>query len=148
MSASTERKSSWIPWIFVGGMLVVVVVNGFMAFYAISTFTGLTTITLDFALSESTVDLSNAFWNTGYLGVNGWKIFDVSGTISGFENLTLAGSLVDRNDATLESSRSGASFFLYQGQDGIYLNYAIVPEPSTVFLAAAGALMAWRRKRG
>jgi len=39
---STERRSRWIPWIFVGGMLLVVVVNGFMAFYAISTFTGLT----------------------------------------------------------------------------------------------------------
>ncbi len=38
-----ERKSRWIPWVFVGGMLVVMVVNGFMAFYAISTFTGLTT---------------------------------------------------------------------------------------------------------
>ncbi len=38
-----ERRSSWIPWIFVGGMSIVVVVNGFMAFYAISTFTGLTT---------------------------------------------------------------------------------------------------------
>lgn len=43
MSAAMERKSRWIPWIFVGGMTVVVVVNGFMAFYAISTFTGLTT---------------------------------------------------------------------------------------------------------
>lgn len=40
---SGERRSRWIPWVFVGGMLVVVVVNGFMAFYAISTFTGLTT---------------------------------------------------------------------------------------------------------
>jgi nitrogen fixation protein FixH len=43
MSATMERKSRWIPWVFVGGMVVVVVVNGFMAFYAISTFTGLTT---------------------------------------------------------------------------------------------------------
>lgn len=43
MSMPMERKSNWIPWIFVGGMLVVVVVNGFMAFFAISTFTGLTT---------------------------------------------------------------------------------------------------------
>jgi nitrogen fixation protein FixH len=43
MSMTMERKSRWIPWVFVGGMLVVVVVNGFMAFYAISTFTGLTT---------------------------------------------------------------------------------------------------------
>lgn len=40
---SGERKSRWIPWVFVGGMLVVVVVNGFMAYTAISSFTGLTT---------------------------------------------------------------------------------------------------------
>lgn len=40
---SGERKSRWIPWIFVGGIMVVVVVNGFMAYYAVSTFTGLTT---------------------------------------------------------------------------------------------------------
>jgi len=43
MSMPMERKSNWIPWIFVGGMLVVVVVNGFMAYTAISSFTGLTT---------------------------------------------------------------------------------------------------------
>jgi nitrogen fixation protein FixH len=45
MSQSTmnERRSSWIPWIFVGGMLVVVVVNGFMVWLALSTFPGLTT---------------------------------------------------------------------------------------------------------
>jgi nitrogen fixation protein FixH len=43
MSTTMERKSRWIPWVFVGGMLLVVVVNGFMAFYAISTFSGLTT---------------------------------------------------------------------------------------------------------
>lgn len=42
-STMTERKSRWIPWVFVGGMLVVVVVNGFMAYTAISSFTGLTT---------------------------------------------------------------------------------------------------------
>jgi nitrogen fixation protein FixH len=43
MSTAMERKSRWIPWVFVGGMVLVVVVNGLMAFYAVSTFTGLTT---------------------------------------------------------------------------------------------------------
>ena len=37
------KRSNWIPWVFVGGMLLVVVVNGFMAYAALSTFTGVTT---------------------------------------------------------------------------------------------------------
>ena len=37
------KRSTWIPWVFVGGMLLVVVVNGFMAYTALSTFTGVTT---------------------------------------------------------------------------------------------------------
>jgi nitrogen fixation protein FixH len=36
------RRSLWIPWIFVGGMLLVVVVNGGLIFAALSTFTGVT----------------------------------------------------------------------------------------------------------
>lgn len=45
MSQSTmnERRSGWIPWVFVGGMLIVVVVNGVMVWFALSTFPGLTT---------------------------------------------------------------------------------------------------------
>lgn len=37
------RRSRWIPWVFVGGMLLVVVVNGGLVFAALSTFTGVTT---------------------------------------------------------------------------------------------------------
>ncbi len=36
------RRGRWIPWIFVGGMLVVVAVNFGMVYAAISTFTGVT----------------------------------------------------------------------------------------------------------
>lgn len=36
-------RSRWIPWVFVGGMLVVVVVNAVMVWFALSTFTGVTT---------------------------------------------------------------------------------------------------------
>jgi len=42
-SSMTERRSVWIPWIFVGGMAIVVVVNGVMVWFALSTFPGLST---------------------------------------------------------------------------------------------------------
>jgi nitrogen fixation protein FixH len=37
------RRSRWIPWVFVGGMLLVVVVNAVLVFASVSTFTGVTT---------------------------------------------------------------------------------------------------------
>lgn len=36
------RRSRWIPWVFVGGMLLVVAVNAVLVFASVSTFTGLT----------------------------------------------------------------------------------------------------------
>jgi nitrogen fixation protein FixH len=44
MSATTTdpNRSRWIPWAFVGGMAVVILVNGVLVYYAISTFTGVT----------------------------------------------------------------------------------------------------------
>jgi nitrogen fixation protein FixH len=36
------RRSLWIPWVFVAGMLLVVVVNGGLIYAALSTFTGVT----------------------------------------------------------------------------------------------------------
>ncbi|MCW9040013.1 MAG: FixH family protein [Rhodospirillales bacterium] len=42
--ATNNRKPGWwYPWIFVGGMTIVVVVNGIMIYFALSTFTGLET---------------------------------------------------------------------------------------------------------
>ena len=37
------RRSRWIPWVFVGGMLLVVAVNAVLVFASVSTFTGVTT---------------------------------------------------------------------------------------------------------
>jgi hypothetical protein len=111
------------------------------------TFTGSTTITLDFALLGSMVDWTNEFWNNDYTGTNGWKVFDVGGEITGFENLTLEGSMMDKNGTSLTSERSGASFFLFEGADGVYLNYAVVPEPSAALLAGLGLLALLRRRR-
>lgn len=40
IQAHDPSRGRWIPWVFVGGMLVVVVVNGVLIFQALSTFTG------------------------------------------------------------------------------------------------------------
>lgn len=37
------KRSTWIPWVFVGGMALVVVVNAVLVYAALSTFTGVTT---------------------------------------------------------------------------------------------------------
>jgi autotransporter-associated beta strand protein len=112
-------------------------------------FTGSTTINLDFALAGSTVNWSDSFWDTNITGTSGWKLFDVTGSISGFEdNLQLAaGPYTDGSSQSLTSVRSDASFYLYKGEDGIYLNYSAVPEPSAAVLAALSAIGLLRRKR-
>ncbi|MEY5019898.1 MAG: hypothetical protein RLZ22_986 [Verrucomicrobiota bacterium] len=111
-------------------------------------FSGATTINLDFALSGSAVDWSDSFWDTSIVGTSGWKIFDVTGSITGFQNLQLAASLLlDGQGDSLTTARSDASFVLYQGVDGVYLNYNAVPEPSAAILAALGTIGLLRRKR-
>ncbi|MGA0854234.1 MAG: hypothetical protein ACO3RK_05400, partial [Luteolibacter sp.] len=111
-------------------------------------FSGATTINLDFALSGSAVDWSDSFWDTSIVGTSGWKIFDVTGSITGFQNLQLAASLLlDGQGDSLTSVRSDASFVLYKGLDGVYLNYNAVPEPSAAILAALGTIGLLRRKR-
>ena len=37
------RRSAWIPWVFVGGLLLVVAVNAVLVVTAVGTFTGVTT---------------------------------------------------------------------------------------------------------
>ena len=41
-SLSPPRRSAWIPWLFVGGLLLVVAVNAGLIYFAVSTFTGVT----------------------------------------------------------------------------------------------------------
>jgi nitrogen fixation protein FixH len=40
--AAAPRRSAWIPWVFVGGMGIVVAVNMVFVFFALTTFTGTT----------------------------------------------------------------------------------------------------------
>ena len=110
-------------------------------------FADITLLTLDFGILGGSVDWLNEFWGEDRLGIDGWKIFDVNGTISGFENLNLEGSLLDGNGVLLSSARPAGSFFLSQEQNGIYLNYSAIPEPSTALLGLLGVVMMLRRKR-
>ena len=41
--AKSERRGRWIPWVFVGGFGVIVIVNAIMIAFAVGTFSGLTT---------------------------------------------------------------------------------------------------------
>ena len=43
LAARMPRRSRWIPWVFVGGFLLVVAVNATLVVFAVQSFSGLTT---------------------------------------------------------------------------------------------------------
>jgi fibronectin-binding autotransporter adhesin len=100
-----------------------------------------TTLTLSFNFTGSTVDWSNALWSTNITGTAGWLIYDVAGTLTNFNNISVAAAnWADGQGDLFNTVRAGSSFSLHQDGNDIYLNYA-VPEPSTyalLVLAAAG----------
>lgn len=122
-------------------------------------FAGTTTIQLDFdyigSTASSTVDWNNEFWDQSYTGTSGWEIFRVAegGSITGFENLQLGGSLLDSNGYAL-SSEHGV-FSLAKLNNSIYLNYTVnnaaainvIPEAGTSLLSVIGATLLLRRRR-
>jgi fibronectin-binding autotransporter adhesin len=112
------------------------------------TFNGSVTLDLTFALASSNVDWTDAFWSGYVSGANGWKVFDVGGTITGLDNinLPLGGTLLDSNGTSLLTARSQGFFYLSEQNDGVYLNYA-VPEPTSVALGGLGLLLTLRRRR-
>jgi autotransporter-associated beta strand protein len=98
-------------------------------------------VTLDFGttVAGSTVDWSNAFWDSA----QSWTFLTVAGTTSGFSNLSLLNSsFLDATGNSLATSRSGASFSLTQSGNNIMVSYAAVPEPSTGALLLMG-LVSW-----
>lgn len=115
-------------------------------------FAGATTLNLNFNFSgsptSSTVNWANSFWDTDKTGTDGWEIFRATeGSISGFDNLTLGGSLLDASGNTLSNQRG--VFSLYNSGSSIYLNYTatVIPEASTSLLGILGAAVMLRRRR-
>ncbi len=115
-------------------------------------FAGATTLNLNFNFSgsptSSTVNWANSFWDTDKTGTDGWEIFRATeGSISGFENLTLGGPLLDASGNALSNQRG--VFSLYNSGGSIYLNYTatVIPEASTSLLGILGAAVMLRRRR-
>jgi autotransporter-associated beta strand protein len=98
-------------------------------------FTGPVNVLLSFNLDGSTVNWTDAFWLSGHT----WKLFDVGGSITGFENLSIvAASAFDSQGQSLATVRDGAGFSLSLRSGDVYIDYVVpapIPEPSTYGLA-------------
>ncbi|MFM8330424.1 MAG: PEP-CTERM sorting domain-containing protein [Candidatus Methylumidiphilus sp.] len=123
-----------------------IVVGGNLAF------DGATSLNLSFTPTGSSVLWSDAFWNSSKSGVNGWLLYNVTGSLSNFSNLSLASfNWLDSGANAFATALPGASFSLYQNGNNIYLDYTAatsnsnVPEPSSFALFGLGAFMLHRR---
>jgi len=98
----------------------------------------------------STVNWSNAFWESNL----SWLVFSnaVDPTLlfaAVFDSLNLS---TDTNGLVLTNVRPNASFAWRKTENNLYLDYSVIPEPSTFALlglsAAAFGAYRWRRRRG
>ncbi len=112
------------------------------------TFSGVTTLYLDFNLAGSSVNWADTFWSSG----RSWVVLDVAGATTNTGNLTLATlDWLDAGSHSLSSVRQGAVFALSKVGSDIVLTYSWtpIPEPSTYGLGMAAlalALAAHRRR--
>lgn len=107
-----------------------------------------TQLQLSFNSLGSNVNWTNSFWAQDYAGTNGWLVYSVAGTTSGFSNLSLQTlNWLDGSGNSFNTARPGASFSLFQSGEDIYLTYAI-PEPNTIaLLIGAAGVGLWLRRR-
>ena len=101
------------------------------------TFAGNTTLNLSFSPAGSAVDWSDALWNSNQT----WVIYSVTGTVIGFNNLSLAtADWLDGQGDTFNSVRAGSTFSISKSGQNILLNYTAVPEPASCALLALGVV--------
>jgi fibronectin-binding autotransporter adhesin len=114
-------------------------------------FHGATTLIPNFAASGSTVSFADTLWSSA-LGFNGagWRIFDVTGAVSGLSNLSIGGSPQDSNGTAFSTAAPGLQFTFYEQGGGVYLTtVAAIPEPGSVLALAAalsGGVLLRRRR--
>ena len=98
-------------------------------------FAGSNGITLNFGTTAggSTVSWSDSFWSSN----RSFLIYDVSGSTTGFSNLSLLNTSF--NDATGAAlAESQGNFTVSQLGSDVFLNYNAIPEPSTGTLLGFG----------
>ena len=109
-------------------------------------FAGSNTFDLDFDLAGSSVDWLDTFWETG----NRWLVYDVGGQTTGLANLQLnVANWQDASGDLFDDVFPLGRFYLTQAGSDVYLNFAPVPEPSTVLVLLGGflSMMLGRRRR-
>jgi hypothetical protein len=107
---------------------------------------------LDFS-GYGDVDWADPFWTTD----QSWVIYDVTGTTTGFENVTIAtANWADNSGDSFNTLLSGSAFSLGQQGNDLVLNYtagtSAVPEPSQVaasllLLSGIGIYVFIKRRR-
>jgi len=116
-------------------------------------FAGATTIDLDFnSLNTSAVDWNDSFW--GLYNTREWQLWGVTGSTSGFGNLSIGsisadGSGIAFNPGGVGNVPSSANFSLFQNGGSVYLRYEALPEPTTFGLLGLimGGLTIFTRRR-
>lgn len=91
-------------------------------------FAGSTTLNLIFNGDGSSVDWNNNFWDNPALDTNGWKLFEVTGTISNLSNLNInVIDWVDGQNIAISAARAGytITFDLHQDGSDVYITYDI-----------------------
>ncbi|MFM9026105.1 MAG: family 10 glycosylhydrolase, partial [Planctomycetaceae bacterium] len=109
-----------------------VIVNGNL------TFVDPTQLELSFTGTASQVDWRNSFWDLD----RQWLLYDVAGTTSGIDKLSIAPSVwLDSFNRAFATERPFASFTVNQPQSSsdVLIVYAAAPEPSGIALVAGAA---------
>ncbi|MEI6240868.1 MAG: autotransporter-associated beta strand repeat-containing protein, partial [Planctomycetia bacterium] len=112
-------------------------------------FSGSNVLALSFAGAGSLVDWTDSFWDVN----RAWTVFDLAtGVTTGFNNLSLGGSLLDANGLALDGATRGSFGLVQSGQDvTLQFTAVAVPEPSTIAMALAGLAYGgysiWRRRK-